>query len=263
MEQAIIDIIDSKAAKQYEQLPPIKRMSYRAMLYAGAQVNVFGHTMVQTAAELGHSKGSVSHLVQKWIDLMREGDLTVNRIITAFHKLYPQTISLHKREMEKMQEKQARAELREEEYKSTLKELSQIPVKPRKVLGFIISPEDERKAVSAINASIAFFQTYGKGCQPRMNGEYYTPGTRPAYNDEDKSKWLPLEAAALYCGCKPETIRAAGLNGTIDRRLYKRNSKRCYYEYSLVDLDEYIRNRREHPHGTAHSDADNTEGCDD
>lgn len=50
-----------------------------------------------------------------------------------------------------------------------------------------------------------------------------------------------LDTAALYCGCKEEVINIAGQNGIIERRVYRRNANRNYYEYKVDDLDRFIR----------------------
>ena len=87
MEQVITDIIDKKAAKQFNKLTPTKRKAYRAMLYAGAQITMNGYSVRDIAAEIGYSESGTSKLAQKWIELMRQGDVTVNLIIAAIQKL--------------------------------------------------------------------------------------------------------------------------------------------------------------------------------
>ena len=83
MEQVITDIIDKKAAKQFNKLTPTKRKAYRAMLYAGAQITMNGYSVRDIAAEIGYSESGTSKLAQKWIELMRQGDVTVNLIIAC------------------------------------------------------------------------------------------------------------------------------------------------------------------------------------
>lgn len=111
---------------------------------------------------------------------------------------------------------------------------------PKKILGFTVTPEEERRARAVIRSSIMFFQNYGKGDLPRLHGEYYTPKNN-AKNNDNTSKWLPLYTAAIYCGCKPEAITMAAQEGTIERRAYKRCVNRYYYEYNIADLDEFIK----------------------
>lgn len=247
MEQVIIDIIDKKAAKQYNKLTPTKRKAYRAMLYAGAQITMNGYSVRDIAAEIGYSESGTSKLAQKWIELMRQGDVTVNLIIAAIQKL-PKSKRFqhgkHDAPTVKLTPTIVPESHKEETPRPTPVQTSTPTESKRKgkyVLGFFITPEDEMRERAAIRSSILFFQTYGKGVKPRMNGEYYTPGTHQTKESEDSKKWLPLETAAMYCGCKAELISKAGQNGVIERRVYKRNASRNYYEYNIADLDKFIR----------------------
>lgn len=251
MEQVIIDIIDKKAAKQYNKLTPTKRKAYRAMLYAGAQITLNGYSVRDIAAEIGYSESGTSKLAQKWIELMRQGDVTVNLIIAAIQKLPKSKRFQHGKANAphvKLTPTVVSEESKDEAPQSTPAQ-TPTPVststgskrKGRYVLGFFITPEDEMRERAAIRSSILFFQTYGKGAKPRMNGEYYTPGTHQTKGNEDSKKWLPLDTAALYCGCKAEIISKAGQDGVIERRVYKRNANRNYYEYNVADLDKFIR----------------------
>lgn len=247
MEQVIIDIIDKKAAKQYNKLTPTKRKAYRGMLYAGAQITMNGYTVRDVAAEIGYSESGTSKLAQKWIELMRQGDVTVNLIIAAIHKL-PKSKRFKQGKHDTPTIKLTPTIVPESHKEETPRPMpAQTPTpnenkrKGKYVLGFFITPEDEMRERAAIRSSILFFQTYGKGAKPRMNGEYYTPGTHQMKDSEDSKKWLPLETAAMYCGCKAELISKAGQNGVIERRVYKRNASRNYYEYNIADLDKFIR----------------------
>lgn len=247
MEQVITDIIDKKAAKQFNKLTPTKRKAYRAMLYAGAQITMNGYSVRDIAAEIGYLESGTSKLAQKWIELMRQGDVTVNLIIAAIQKLPKNKRFQHGKEIAP-HVKLTPTVVAEEPKDETPRPIpAQTPAptenkrKGKYVLGFFITPEDEMRERAAIRSSILFFQTYGKGAKPRMHGEYYTPGTHQAKDSEDSKKWLPLDTAALYCGCKAEIISKAGQNGVIERRVYKRNANRNYYEYNIADLDKFIR----------------------
>lgn len=227
MEQTIIDIIDKLAYRQYKRLPETKRNAYRAMLYAGAQILLNRCTIKEIATEIGYSESGATKFAQKWLQLMQSGDVTVNLIASAIKK----------------KSKDKRYQHKFTPFKESALFSGAKPAKPKtkKVLGFIISPEDEIQGMSAIRSSILFFQKYGRGKKPRLHGQYYTPGTNPDELVKDESKWLPLDTAALYCGCKEEAINAAGQNGIIERRVYKRSANRNYYEYKVVDLDRFIR----------------------
>lgn len=241
MEQTIIDIIDKKAQRQYKRLTETKRKAYRAMLYAGAQITLNGCSVREIASEIEYSESGTSKLVHKWIQLMQEGDIIVNLIITAIRKLPKSKRFRHM--CDPMLKKMAVAAS-----KPVIEVAKTVPVvaRPKRpevknVLGFNISPEDEMRERAVIRSSIIFFQTYGRGDKPRLNGEYYTPGTNPNQEVMNDGKWLPLDTAALYCGCKEEVINAAGQNGIIERRVYRRNANRNYYEYKVDDLDRFIR----------------------
>lgn len=248
MEKAIIDIIDKKAANQYARLIPSKQRAYRTMLYAGAQITLNGYSVREIAVEIGYSESATSKMAQKWIELMRKGDVTVNLVIAAVQKLpISNRFQCGKTAMQKSAEKAAAAKCQKElpqpatTASQSVKAMSSSKPMNKKILGFRITPEDEMRERAAIRSSILFFQTYGKGAQPRMHGEYYTPGTRRVEEKEDSKKWLPLDTAALYCGCKAEIISKAGQDGVIERRVYKRNANRNYYEYNVADLDKFIR----------------------
>lgn len=251
MEQVIIDIIDKKAAKQYNRLTPTKRKAYRAMLYAGAQITLNGYSVRDIAAEIGYSEIGTSKLAQKWIELMRQGDVTINLIIAAIQKLPRNKRFQHGKEITPRVKLTPTVVTKESKDEAPQPTPAQTPTptsastgnkrKGKYVLGFFITPEDEMRERAVIRSSILFFQTYGKGVQPRMHGEYYTPGTRRVEEKEDSKKWLPLDTAALYCGCKAEIISKAGQDGVIERRVYKRNANRNYYEYNVADLDKFIR----------------------
>ena len=87
MEKTIIDIIDKKAQRQYNRMTGIKRKAYRAMLYAGVQITLNGYSVREIAPEIDYSESGTTKLVQKWIQLMQGGDVTVNLIINAVQKI--------------------------------------------------------------------------------------------------------------------------------------------------------------------------------
>lgn len=245
MEKAIIGIIDKKAANQYKRLTPTKFKAYRAMLYAGAQITLNGRSVREIAAEINYSESGTSKLVQKWIALMREGDVTVNIIISAINKMPKSERFKATKATEKITMKVDYSSTQEAaNTEAQMPELKQKAEKPKckNVLGFIITPEDEMRERAAIRSSILFFQDYGKGRQPRMNGEYYVPGTHTDASPKEKEKWLPLETAALYCGCSTELITTAAQCDMIERRVYKHSAGRNYYEYKVSDLNRFIKN---------------------
>lgn len=242
MEKTIIDIIDKKAQRQYNRMTGIKRKAYRAMLYAGVQITLNGYSVREIAPEIDYSESGTTKLVQKWIQLMQGGDVTVNLIINAVQKIPMSRRLAHKQTPVKESEPITPSTPVQVEIPKPMPAITRpTKTKVKNVLGFLITPEDEMRKRAAIRSSILFFQSYGKGKEPRMNGEYYTPGTNPDEVVKDEGKWLPLDTAALYCGCKEEVINIAGQNGIIERRVYRRNANRNYYEYKVDDLDRFIR----------------------
>ncbi len=242
MEKTIIDIIDKKAQRQYNRMTGIKRKAYRAMLYAGVQITLNGYSVREIAPEIDYSESGTTKLVQKWIQLMQGGDVTVNLIINAVQKIPMSRRLAHKQTPVKESEPITPSTPVQVETPKPMPAITRpTKTKVKNVLGFLITPEDEMRERAAIRSSILFFQSYGKGKEPRMNGEYYTPGTNPDEVVKDEGKWLPLDTAALYCGCKEEVINIAGQNGIIERRVYRRNANRNYYEYKVDDLDRFIR----------------------
>ena len=242
MEKTIIDIIDKKAQRQYNRMTGIKRKAYRAMLYAGVQITLNGYSVREIAPEIDYSESGTTKLVQIWIQLMQGGDVTVNLIINAVQKIPMSRRIAHKQTPVKESEPITPSKPVQVEIPKPMPAITRpTRTKVKNVLGFLITPEDEMRERAAIRSSILFFQSYGKGKEPRMNGEYDTPGTNPDEAVKDEGKWLPLDTAALYCGCKEEVINIAGQNGIIERRVYRRNANRNYYEYKVDDLDRFIR----------------------
>lgn len=238
MEQVIIDIIDKKAAKQYNKLTPTKRKAYRAMLYAGAQININGYSVKDVAAEIGYSESGTSKLVQKWIELMHQGDVTVNLIIATIQKL--STIKDYKNKgvsPTTIKNLTTISEVQSNKLSISTTNKS----KGKYILGFYISPEDRIRERAVKFAANQFFRTYGKNTYPQSNSATAVLGSHDVIELEMQKKWLPLETAAMYCGCKAELISKAAQNGVIERRVYKRNASRSYYEYNVADLDKFIR----------------------
>lgn len=245
MEQDIIEIIDNKASRMYCRMTKTKRVAYRAMLYAGVQITIGKRELKDIAEEIGYSECGTFKLVSKWNQLVSRGDVTANLIVTSVTK------HIKKKHRQNSQAVSKKTEQSEIEKTSPMPEVQVMPKivvkrKPRKsvAFGFVYTQEDERRERAAIRSSILFFQKYGQGRPPRMNGEYYTPGTNPDEIKKDESKWLPLDSAALYCGCKEEIIILAAQNGLIERRVYRsatNSSHHTYYEYKVDDLDQFIR----------------------
>ncbi len=247
MEKTIIDIIDKKAMRQYKGMTEEKRKAYRVMLYAGVQITMNGCSVKDVSTETGYSESGIYKLVQKWIDFMQKGDITVNLIISAVRKLPKKTRSRQSGYASSISSRNITPAVNQKPKKAephknttTAKDIKSNKSRNKNILGFIITPEDEMRERANIRASILFFQKYGQGRQPRLNGEYFTPGTNPSEQIVDEGKWLPLDTAALYCGCKEEIINEACQNGFIERRVYISNANRKYYEYKVSDLDRFI-----------------------
>lgn len=231
MDKEILSIIDNKAARDYCKFTPIKKAAYRIMLYAGALVAVRGVHLKDVATETGYSVSSISKFVTRWSQLMTEGNVTVNLIAEAVRRLplpQPKTMPVD-------------ADVEVEKQSNPVGALPDSLRRYTKRLGFQFSRADEAMIRGAIRSSILFMEEYGKGSQPRTKGEYYAPGTNPADIITKPEKWLPIEMAALYCGCNEEHIIQAAKRGEIIRRQYNKSKGRTYYEYFVTDLDSFIK----------------------
>lgn len=248
MEIKIINIINDKAGKQLARMTESKAKTYKAMLYAGVRVTLDDATLKQVAEEIGYSSiSTISKLIHKWNAKVTEGDVVIHRIVAAYNKMLnrkhktPKKIALQPEDTE-----DARMEVMTEiALEKVEKELHPKAVKADKpkgrwCLGFWLTPEDEMRERAAKRSAILFMQKYGKGRQPRMDGEYYSPGENPN-KPSDSTEWLPLDTAAMYCGCNASLIEKAGQNEEIARRIYKKNKSRNYYEYLISDLDKFIK----------------------
>lgn len=248
MEQKIVNIIEDKAGKQLVRMSETKAKSYKAMLYAGVRVTLDEVTLKQVAKEIGYSSiSAISKLIHKWNDKVTEGDVVIHRIVAAYNKIHnrkykiPKKIALQPEETEDAK-MEAMSEITLEKVEKELHINTAEADKPkgRWCLGFWLSKEDDIRERVARRSAILFMQKYGKGRQPRMNGEYYSPGENPN-KPSDCAEWLPLDTAAMYCGCKATLIEKAGQNEEIRRRVYKRNKSRNYYEYLISDLDQFMK----------------------
>lgn len=245
MEQKIINIINDKAKSQLGKLSKTKQTSYRAMVYAGVRVTLDEATLKDVAEELSYSIGGVAKLVNKWNVKVISGDVTIHRIVVAYNNLMnkkhrsPKTITINDVDGKVIVSDDESD--RKEIYQKGKQATNAHKPKGKWVLGFFITPEEEMHERAAIRSAILFMQKYGKGREPRMNGEYYTPGDNPEEQKAIKeSEWLPLETAARYCGCNESVIEKAAQNEDITRRIYKKSKSRNYYEYLVSDLDNFI-----------------------
>lgn len=247
MEESITNIITQKAGSKIAKMTETKAKQYTVMAYAGLRSSFYNCKLDELAEETGYTVSGLSKLIHKWNTLMQEGDVTAH-IITRAYDVFLKKHPHHKKEnIKPVPEFTNTATAEEETPQKQALHMPKVCQKPqnKKILGFIITPEDEMRERAAKRAAIRFFQTYGKGRQPRMNGEYFAPGTNPKDKPKDNSIWLTLEDAARYCGCKAEFIEKAGQREEIKRRVYNRriyseSSSRCYYEYLIDDLDRFI-----------------------
>lgn len=122
---------------------------------------------------------------------------------------------------------------------STMRFREPLRADQRRHLGFVTTIEDEERAYRVMNAAVSYMRKFGVGDQPRMEGEYYTPGTMT----EAMERWLPQESAALYCGSHVNAIVNAAREGVIRRRPYAHTAGRVLYEYPVSDLDKYIEDK--------------------
>lgn len=221
--EEIYNIIDKKAAYDLAKCSIRRRKVYRDMLYAGVQVTLNGRTLDEVASEIGYSKDYTSHLVQNWRRMVEAGDVTANLIIAAVNRL-PKYKRFRLDNGYSRREKTERSPVTH----SVLDKFKTI-----NVLGFRITPEDNRRARAAVRDAILFFDKFGKGSKDAS-------GAVASVTDGTKTKWLPLETAAIYCGCTVDEVKRAGESEIIECRIYRRSRSHCYYEYKLEDLDKFI-----------------------
>lgn len=267
MEQAIIEVIDKKALRKYERMTEIKAKAYRAMLYAGVQVTLNGCTVREIAPEIGYTESGASKLVQKFINLISEGDVIVNQISVAYHKLpmskryqhgksgrvkidHPDVITASNPSPKRKASGNTTTKSLKVSAKKALRpaqKLEQMLAAVRKeqanptckLIGWTFTREDLARERRAIRSAIRFFQDYGKGAHPKSWGGVYE--TTP--NQNKKEIWLPLYEAARYCGVPDEAITIAGDEELIGRRKAGMYTS-AEYEYDIEDLDLFIKRNK-------------------
>lgn len=107
------------------------------------------------------------------------------------------------------------------------------------LLGFEFPVSEIPRFRQACEDADQFMREFGKGAPARMNGEYYTPGTSPEDIDK-KRKWLPEDAAMLYTGLDKDSLLKAVRKGIVERRLYRQEGRRRFFEYLISDLDRML-----------------------
>lgn len=94
----------------------------------------------------------------------------------------------------------------------------------------------EREAYKrALIESNKFMEKFCEGRQPRLNGEYYTPGTAPSCRDE---RWLAATGAMDFLGLAPNVFLTIARK--LERRVYHRDRSHIYYEYSVRGLEAWL-----------------------
>lgn len=257
MEKAIIDLIDRKAAKKLQDMTACHRETYRRMLYAGVQCTLNGCTVNGIASELGFSNSYTSELVHKFIQLLIEGNVLVNQINLAYHKLPKEKRYQHpscrispsknikqeelfrlSRNVEKLYSTHTAKGLQPATVKKldTLDEMQKMvqqvskeqAVPEHKVLGFIITRDELAMERAAVRDAIRFFCRYSK---------------RPSMDTEPSEIWLSLHEAANYCGVPMDVIRIAAKEHLIRSCELSRTSAVKTFGYAMGDLDVFIKNQ--------------------
>lgn len=241
MERHIIELVDKCARTEYAKFTPVKKTAYRFMLYAGVQVTLNGCTAREIATELDISEPVLSRYVKEWRDRSAKGDPVVSAIDRNYHRLPMNKRYRYLKEREAARRGKAVKKVLDTHEEGSILESVAAPPKPKtkKVLGFVITPEDEARAQFAMRQAVLFMETYGAGEQPRVGGECFPAGTNP--NAKSEGRWLNVNSASLYCGCKREVIENAGREGLIERRPYTRSSHHIYYEYEVESLNQFAR----------------------
>lgn len=228
MKEVTLAVIQAKSGKYLARVSETKSKTMRLTFYVGLRVSVDGCRVSAVADEIGYSHHGADRLLEKWRQMVEDGNVTAHLLASAYSKI--------------PEKKRPVAEKREPTPTETNAESTVVKPKPRRVkkcLGFEITREDESRFRASIRSAILFMQDYGKGESVRTHGEYYAPGTNPETEGEN-GKWLAQDTAALYCGCSISRLTKAAQNGDVQRRVYKKRGKIYYYEYLITDLDKYI-----------------------
>ena len=218
MEQDIIDIITLTDAKRLSKMSEAKATSYMKTVYVGLRVDVDGCVANAVASEIGYNNTSAYKLMSRWKEMVEAGDPSVKALVAAYRKYI----------------KGGRKPVIERPAKTISDE-----ERVRRAFGFDFTDKDRANMRAAVRESIRFMEKYGKGVNPRMHGEYYSPGTSPDA-EEAKKQWIHQEQATLYCGCSLDILNKAAQQEEIQRRLYKRSGSRNFYEFLVNDLDKFI-----------------------
>lgn len=102
--------------------------------------------------------------------------------------------------------------------------------------GLRFTPEDLARQKTAIRESIRFMAAYGKGRQPRMNGEYFAPTPKVVGKEEP---WVTLGVASIFLGCGECEVMRMAAEGKVRRRSALRPGG-YGDEYSLHDLEAIL-----------------------
>ncbi len=206
---SIIAIAKSAVCKYGEIAGAHKCRRAEAVVTAGLLRDVYKFSDVDIAAEINKSQSVVVVLLREWQNLMRVGDIVAYMALSECRK----------------------------EAKGTL--LAK-PSKPKKVLGFVLTEEDERREAEAKRQAIRFFTKYGKGVEPQTYGEFFR---RETSAPKDKVVWLAPDAAARYCSLPPSVVIELGVKGVVDMRRVDFGRGGTRYEFNADSLDAYLQDR--------------------
>lgn len=201
-----IAIAKSAVGKYGEIASTHKRKRTEEIVVIGLLHNVYNLSDVDIAAEINKPQPVIGVLLREWQSLVRIGNIVAYVALSecrkeAKHLAFP------------------------------------APYKPKKVLGFVFTQEDERREAEAKRQAIRFFAKYGKGVEPHSYGEFFK---RETVASKDKTVWLTLSAAARYCSLPQSVVFNLGSAGVVDMREVDlgRGAKR--QEFNADSLDAYL-----------------------
>ncbi len=244
MDTELLGIINEKSKQYYARLTPPKARAFRSIVYAGIRMTIDGVNLVTTADELGCTPSTVSKYIHKWNELQSGGDVLIHKIVAAYNSFKKKRLRVPKSvKTDIPADTETDKELSDINPTGIARQIKEEKPKGSWVLGFFITPEDELRERAAKRSAILYMEELCKGPKPRMLSDYYYSDKPQQDENDTKSQWLPLTAAALYCGCSERVIESEGKVGGIARRAYKHGKNHTYYEYRVTDLNKFIKDK--------------------
>lgn len=216
MNQTTLDFIENSIGQYINRLSASARKSFILMAYVGLCVIHEKHSVNEVAREMGIPKERLQRILGRFETKFREGDAILVNLIRDYEGRNAPKPKL----------------------KTNTRKVKTID--KTYCMGFVFTEEENTMAKAAIKDANRFMATYGRGQRPRLNGEYYAPGT----NVVDNGKWLLENDACLFCGCTLKRLETASERGKVEKRLFRKYKGKAQYEYSLSSLEKFIKSAK-------------------